>query len=380
MREGDVLPSGAVAASTDSVRQWALSRLDAAAHPFEGIDSRRARAVLVGLESVDPEPWAGAWLAIAQDFAREARRLGAERRSDEARAAWWQGHRFARLARFPTPSHPAKVAAYDLSREFFAEAVSPRGPVVEWAEAPVEGATRERYDTVTFFVARPRPRTPDRPPVVIVFSGIDMFKEETYLRTAELRARGIATLHVDIPGTGESPLHAGTGAERMWTPVFDWIEDSDLDAERVGVLGMSFGGYWATKLAHTHRARVRAAVNWGGGIHRTFQREWQDRSRIAATFVPDLDAARASIFGKRSFDDYVRLLPGLSLVQQGILDAPSSPQLLVGGRDDRQSDPADIHLALEHGSPKTARVYAGGHMSAHDAPPMIFDWLESQLG
>ena len=37
--------------------------------------------------------------------------------------------------------------------------------------------------------------------------------------------RGIATVLVDMPGVGEAPVLAGTDAERLWDPVFDWIAD-----------------------------------------------------------------------------------------------------------------------------------------------------------
>ncbi len=53
----------------------------------------------------------------------------------------------------------------------------------------------------------------------------------------------------------------------------------------MAALGLSFGGYWAMKLAHTHREQLAAAVNWGGGIHLTFPPEWQERSRDASSYL-----------------------------------------------------------------------------------------------
>lgn len=41
----------------------------------------------------------------------------------------------------------------------------------------------------------------------------------------------------------------------------------------VGVYGLSFGGYWATKLAFL-APWLRGAVNTGGSIHHTFQPGW----------------------------------------------------------------------------------------------------------
>lgn len=162
-----------------------------------------------------------------------------------------------------------------------------------------------------------------------------------------------------MPGVGESPVLAGIDAERMWDPIFEWITNSDLDAKRVAVMGGSFGGYWATKLAHTHRDRLVAAVNWGGGIHLTFQPSWQKKSRNASSYLMDLMAARARIFGGSTFEDYVARCPELSLLDQGVLDTPCCPLLLANGKDDLQNSSADITLALEHGDPKTARLYPG---------------------
>ena len=129
--------------------------------------------------------------------------------------------------------------------------------------------------------------------------------------------QGFAVPSLDMPGTGQSPVLASTDAERQFTPVFDWLDGrDDLDSERRAVLGASFGGYWAMKLAYTHRERIRGAVNWGGGVHITFTREWQEKSRNASSYLMDLMAARARLFGGTTFEDYVARCPELSLLDQ----------------------------------------------------------------
>jgi len=99
----------------------------------------------------------------------------------------------------------------------------------------------------------------------------------------------------------------------------------------VALLGQSFGGYWATKLAHTHRDRLAAAVNWGGGIHLTFQATWQERSRNASSYLMDLMATRARLFGGTTFEDYVANCPQLSLLDQGVLDQPCCASRVLHG-------------------------------------------------
>jgi pimeloyl-ACP methyl ester carboxylesterase len=218
-----------------------------------------------------------------------------------------------------------------------------------------------------------------RTPVLITWGGIDGWKEESYVLTRDLTTKGFATVHVDMPGVGEAPALAGTDAERIWEPVFDWIDASDLDATQVGVLGLSFGGYWATKLAHTHHSRLAAAVNWGGGIHLTFQPEWQEKSRNASSYLMDLMATRARLFGGSTFEDYIARCPELSLLDQGVLDGPSCPLLLVNGKDDQQNSPEDMRLAAEHGDPKAVRFYPGGHMGTGPIMPAILQWLDQQF-
>ena len=359
-----------------NAKEWLQAHLDQQRHPLNAIDTDLAQSTIDGLTSLEPEPWARAWLGPAEKLANEAERLEAQGDRSAARWAWWQCYQFAFLGRYPSPLHPAKLAAYDYARSAFMRATALDDPPVERVEVPFAGRSGEG-DTVSFYVARAGGSPTGA--AVLMWGGVDAWKEESYLRGRLLRERGIATLHVDMPGVGEAPVLAGPDAERMFTPVFDWLDGSDLDRSRIGLLGLSFGGYWAMKLAHTHRTRVRAAVNWGGGIHLTFQPSWQERSRTAGSYLMDLMAARARIFGGDTFDDYIAHCPELSLLDQGVLDQPSSPLLLVNGKDDQQNASADIYLALEHGDPKTARMFPGGHMGDGPVLPTVSDWLEQQL-
>jgi hypothetical protein len=69
------------------------------------------------------------------------------------------------------------------------------------------------------------------------------------------------------------------------------------------------------------------------------------------------------------------------LLDQGILDQPCAPLLLVNGVQDTVFPITDMYLLLEHGSPKTARFYPTGHMArTPQTEPMVLDWLERALG
>ena len=350
---------------------WLRQRLERGAHPLDGLDREAARTTIDALTGLDPPSWTAAWGGLADEFAARAQSAGERGRQHDM---WLQAYHAAFMGRYPVPNHPLKQHQYRRAREFFLKATALEDPPLEVVELPFENSKLRFYLT--------RPATGDtRPPVAMVWAGIDTWKEEMHVRLGALmRSRGFAVLLVDMPGVGESPVLAGPDAERQWTPIFDWLSDRDeLDGGRCAAIGGSFGGYWAMKLAYTHRDRLACAVNWGGGVHVTFTPEWQQRSRNASSYLMDLMNARARIFGGETFEDYVARCQELSLLDQGLLDQPSAPILLVNGRDDVQNSIDDIYLSLDHGDPKAARVFDGGHMGEGPVAPTIVDWVTRQL-
>ena len=357
-------------------KDWLLQRLEKGIHPVDEVDPEAAREAIEGLGGLDPESWTSAWGAAAERFAAERRGRDRRRPPSARRGCTRTGSPSSRGTRRSTIR--LKHEWYDRTRDYFVRARrASTTRRCRSSPSPFEGREGEG-DRAPFYVARPA--GVERPPVVMAWGGIDTWKEEMRSRAEYLLELGFAMLLVDMPGIGQSPVLASRDAERQWTPVFDWLaSQDDLDGTRVATLGASFGGYWAMKLAYTHRERLRAAVNWGGGIHITFTREWQEKSRNASSYLIDLMAARAAIFGGKTFEDYVARCPELSLLDQGLLDQPSAPILLVNGRHDLQNATDDIYLALEHGDPKAARIFPGGHMGEGPTVPTIGDWLAERL-
>ncbi|KAA9160716.1 alpha/beta hydrolase [Amycolatopsis acidicola] len=362
--------------SLPDAKEWLYAHLKIRRNPFSAIDVEAATRVIGDLRGTDPETWAEDWTRGAGKFAAAAVEAAERGDREAARGAYFQAYVFSAVGRYPSPVHPAKLACYDRAREYFGQAMALESPPVERVEVPFRGRAGEG-EKVVFHVARPAGVT--HPPVVMMWGGIDVWKEESYARGRLLREHGFATLHVDMPGVGEAPVLASADAERMWEPVFGWLADSDLDAGRCAALGLSFGGYWAMKLAYVHKDELAAAVNWGGGVHLTFQPEWQEKSRNASSYLMDLMATRARIFGGHTFADYVARCPELSLLDQGLLDRPSAPLLMVNGVADKQNSSDDIPLSLRYGDPKTARMFPGGHMGEGPVMPTIVTWLCARL-
>ncbi len=77
-------------------------------------------------------------------------------------------------------------------------------------------------------------------------------------------------------------------------------------------------------------------------------------------------------FGLSTYEEWIEQSPKLSLLDQGILDEPCAPLLLVNGVKDSVFPITDMYLLLEHGSPKSARFFPVGHMGrTPTTEPMI---------
>jgi pimeloyl-ACP methyl ester carboxylesterase len=222
-----------------------------------------------------------------------------------------------------------------------------------------------------------KPKGVANSPVIVLWGGIDAFKEERqcdpYLNA------GLATLGIDMPGVADAPLAGSEDGERLWDAVFDFIASrADLDADRVGIVGGSTGGYWGTKVAHTHAHRLKAAVNQGGPAHFAFQRDWIVKAQ-RGEYPFELAETLACAFGRTTGEEWIEYAPKLSLLDRGILDKPCAPLLCVNGINDSVFPIADMYLLFEHGKPKSSRLYAGGHMGGGNAQVAIVQWLKARL-
>ena len=358
----------------DEVKKELLGRAREMRNPFLHAVYEEVAPVIEHLNSVEREPWAKAFSNLAVPWEEKAAQAEAAGDSAAALANYLIAYDYYHVARYPAPNSPAKLQAYRKSQENYWKAARYFDPPVERVAMPFRARTGEGQVSVGLLR---KPTGIDRPPVVIVWGGIDAFKEE---RPTEpyLRA-GIATLCIDMPGVADAPLAGSEDGERLWDAVFDWLDQRrDLDAGRIAVVGGSTGGYWATKLAHTHRERLRAAVNHGGPAHHAFTREWIIKAQ-RGEYPFELAETLACAFGRSSAEDWIEYSPRLSLLRQGVLTRPCAPLLCVNGLNDSVFPIADMYLLLEHGSPKSARFFPGGHMGGGGAQAAILPWLKEKL-
>jgi len=87
-----------------------------------------------------------------------------------------------------------------------------------------------------------------------------------------LSRRGVASLLIDQPGTGEALRLHGTPAvveaERWATPVLEYLQArADTDPARIGITGVSLGGYYAPRAA-AFEPRFALGAVWGANNNR----------------------------------------------------------------------------------------------------------------
>jgi len=105
-----------------------------------------------------------------------------------------------------------------------------------------------------------------KPPVVVMCMGLDSTKEEMDSNESVFLARGMATLAFDGPGQGEGEYdYAIRGDyEVVVKAVVDYVETrGDVDASRVGLWGVSLGGYFAPR-ACAFEKRIKACIALSG--------------------------------------------------------------------------------------------------------------------
>ncbi|MFF5289925.1 alpha/beta hydrolase family protein [Paractinoplanes globisporus] len=220
-----------------------------------------------------------------------------------------------------------------------------------------------------------RPPGVDRPPYVVLIPGLDSTKEEFFFFEQSFLDRGLATVSLDGPGQGETGLvlPIRPDYEVAVSALLDLLTGrSDLDHERVGVAGVSLGGYYAPRVA-AHEHRVDAVVGISGPFR--FGDMWDDLPPMTRqTFVVKS--------GARDDEEGRRLALALDLTGQ--CERIAVPALYVTGRLDRLIPWQQTQRQAAETPAGTFVCFPDGNHGVSNLPskarPMIADWMADQLG
>ncbi len=321
----------------------------------EGILLEDAKAALAKINSLDRDDWAAAWITFGDRYMTEAKALESAG-NIRARDIYLRAYQYYKLAHYPTDKSPKKKEAYKNGLAAFLNYARYLKPALEVVRIPFEGKE------IVGYLRLPEKVRPA--PLVYLVTALDSRKEEWAVRNGLYLEQGIAIFLTDMPGTAQAPIKGDPKAERMLSRVLDYFQTRpEIDAKRIGFYGGSWSGYYAAKIAIVERERLKAVVAQGVGVHHYFQPEWQRKALGTREYLMDLFAARASVYGAETLEEFLAFGPKMSLVTLGLIDKPSAPTLLINGEHDSQVPIEDLHLLLRHGSPKEAWVNPQGmHM------------------
>jgi esterase FrsA len=343
----------------DEIKTEAIHRAENGMYPLIGLDPADLREALAAIKTKDKDEWAAAFIAVADRYMAEGKTLEstdpAKANADYIRA--WHIYSFGR---WPVPSSPGKKRAYAKAIEAFLAHARFLDSPLEVVHIPFEGSE------IIAYLRLPKQRT-GPVPVVIAINGLDSRKEDLAESFGAILPHGIGFLAVDGPGTGEAPIKVSEHADRMLSRVIDYLETRpEVDKTRLAVHGVSWGAYWATKLAIVERQRLRGASAQSPPIDKFFQRDFLMNSLVGNReyLFDQIPALMSVLDGVNSLDEMAAFLPRMSLVSQGLLGKPMAPMLVLGGVRDTQVPISDIYLLLNQGDvPKTAWINPqGGHL------------------
>jgi dienelactone hydrolase len=214
-----------------------------------------------------------------------------------------------------------------------------------------------------------------KPPVVILVPGLDSVKEELHYYGDDFLRRGMAVLAIDGPGQGEMEFEYPIRHDYE-VPIayaIDYLEQRpDVDASRVGLMGVSFGGYYAVRAAALE-PRLSAAIGNCG----PYNPAHNFRNRPAIT--------RAAIVHRSKSANEDEALEKLRLFDlQGVAEKVACSLLIIAGRHDRLVPPEEgERISQEAGDKATLWLFEDGNHVCNNIPykhrPQQADWMRAKL-
>jgi dienelactone hydrolase len=312
------------------------------------------------------DDWCREWGRTARHYEELAEAAEAAGLAVTAGEAWRRAALCWHWGKFVFTDHPEEQrAAHERTVACFRRGAGTLSPPAEPVRIPYGRSTLAAY-------LRVPPGAPK--PIVIMIPGLDSVKEELQATAEYLLARGLAVIAIDGPGQGEAEYEfpIEPAYERVTTAVADYLKGrDDIDPDRIGVFGVSLGGYYAARSA-AYEPRVRAAAALAGPYR--WDQDW-DRlpPQTRSTFQHRSGAASPALARERA----------AALTLEDAAARITCPLLVVhGGRDGLVPASHAERLAREAPGAELLLYPDGSHgvtNHAFESRSAIADWLAARL-
>ncbi|WP_405977046.1 alpha/beta hydrolase family protein [Streptomyces sp. NBC_00158] len=294
-----------------------------------GVDPHEYRRVTAALTSVDD--WGPVLVRTAHTHLA---------RADGVASPLSAGEHLLTAARW---FHLATLAPHPQAARAASDADAALGRALTLLEP---GARRVSGDGFTGWLRGPD----DAPATVVVVPGLDSAKEEFLDLANALLARGLAVFAMDGPGQGV--LAATTTLEPEYERVVGRVVDA-LGATRVGLVGLSLGGYFAARAAALE-PRVAAVATVSG----PFRLDWAQLPPpvrdVLARRTGGTDAARAFV----RHVDLSALAPRITAPLLAVDGGADVIPGVTNGEPLARLAPHGTHLGVPHGDHLLGNVRA----------------------
>jgi len=323
------------------------------------------------------DDWCREWCAtgdVHTDLAAKAEAKGHVVSAGEAHIAAALCYHFGKF--LFQDHHDEYMAAGRKSIDAFAKGLKLLDPTGERVEIPLGSAQGKPFDGATMVGHLRRPPGATRPPLILLLPGLDSVKEEFFYWENVFLKRGLATFSLDGPGQGECGYHSHIRPDyeaAVSTALDALTKRNDVDPKRVGLAGVSLGGYYAPRAA-AFEPRVKAAVGIAGPWN--FAECW-----------PHLPSLTRAAFQHHSGakDEAEAIAQAGKLNLDGAAQRVKQPLLIIHGKLDRLIPWEQAHKIVSAVGPNAElAMFENGNHVCNNIPyvyrPLTADWLKEKLG
>ncbi len=342
-----------------------------------------------------PDDYAKPFFPVAQQLVAEAEEAASNGSTAEARDRFLRAAAVYRIARFPVNRSPLSQDAWNKGKAAYergGELLDPPSVKVDIPFKHVDTSSGDADVPIQAYLRLPRGAKPQSGwPELLFICGLDAYRTDHTPRTQEHVDHGCATLSFEIPGTGDCPAAPNdpVSPDRLMSSVIDWVaanaSNYEFDQARIIARGISTGGYYAFRIAHTHADRLFAVVAQGGGCHHMFDAGWVGaQNQMEYPFA--LADALAYKFGYRDADPATALARyaddghRFSLVGSGVTGTPACKMLVINGMEDSIFPIEDSFIVAAQGDKKDLVARGNrGHMGNPGAENILYEWIDNAI-
>lgn len=333
----------------------------------DGVSRKALEEVMARVKTTQgdgPSSWVREWSMEGEAQEKAAAKIAAAGDNAATLQAYMLAANYYSIAGFPDYYTPAEkqalrkhVAAYEKAGQYMS-------PPLQVIPVAVRG-----HKMKTYFH---RPARAGRPPLILWTNGTDKFKAHAYSAVSALVGMGFAVVTFDIAGVAENDLWKLTpDGEFVHLAVLDhYAARKDIDPANIFEVGLSFGGYFAARMAARNDPRLRAVAAVCAPVHSSFTMTVpQARAALASPERRTIQAFSHRIGADiEDLDAFTKAAARFSLVNQQVIipgeKTIKTPLLIVNGGRDRLSTMADMQLLAS--AAETQEVWAMG-MAQHCA-------------